>query len=314
MTRTQQGIVAMIAACVLWGLSPLYYKALSHVPPLEVLSHRTLWSLVFFGIVLAVQGRLGEIGVIFRSGGLLAVMLTSSILIAINWGIFIWAIQVGRTVEASLGYYIYPLISVLLGAVLFRERLDRVQILSVALATGAVGLLTWGLGVAPWISLSLAISFVAYGVIKKQVPVGPVVSVTTEVLLLVPLAIVWLWGTHMQGWSDFDGRKVAAFGDGWFNTVMLMGLGLITAVPLILFSYAAKRLGFATQGLLFYLNPTLQFTVAVVAFGEPVSRWHMIAFPLIWLALAIYSLNALRQERALRRAAVNAGTVSTTAK
>ncbi len=314
MTRTQQGIIAMIVACVLWGLSPLFYKALSHVPPLEVLSHRTLWSLVFFGVVLILQGRLGEIGVIFRSGGLFAVMLASSLMVSINWGIFIWAIQVGRTVEASLGYYIYPLISVLLGAVLFRERLDRVQILSVVLAAGAVGLLTWGLGVAPWISLSLAITFVAYGVIKKQVPVGPVVSVTTEVLLLLPLSAVWLWGTHTQGWSDFDGRNVAAFGDGWYNTIMLMLLGLITAVPLILFSYAAKRLGFATQGLLFYLNPTLQFAVAVVAFGEPVSRWHMIAFPLIWLALAIYSLNALRQERALRRASVSAGTVSSTSK
>jgi len=175
-------------------------------------------------------------------------------------------------------------------------------------------MLTWGLGVTPWISLTLAISFVAYGVIKKQVPVGPVVSVTTEVLLLLPLAVVWLWGSHALGWSDFDGRNVAAFGDGWFNTLMLMGLGLITAVPLILFSYATKRLGFATQGLLFYLNPTLQFTVAVVAFGEPVSHWHAIAFPLIWLALAIYSLNALRQERALRRASRRAGTVSATAK
>lgn len=314
MTGTKQGIIAMIAACVLWGLSPLYYKALSNIPPLEVLSHRTLWSLVIFGIVLAVQGRLGQIGAIFRSRGLLAVMLTSSLLIAVNWGIFIWAIQVGRTVEASLGYYIYPLISVLLGAVLFRERLDRVQILSVLLATVAVFLLTWGLAVTPWISLSLAITFVAYGVIKKQVPAGPVVSVTTEVLLLLPLAVVWLWGIHLQGWSDFDGRNVAAFGDGWFISVMLAGLGLITALPLILFSYAAKRLGFATQGVLFYLNPTLQFIVAVVAFGEAISPWHMIAFPLIWLALVIYSLNALRQERVLRRASVSAATDAVTVK
>lgn len=314
MTGTKQGIIAMIAACVLWGLSPLYYKALSNIPPLEVLSHRTLWSLVIFGIVLAVQGRLGQIGAIFRSRGLLAVMLTSSLLIAVNWGIFIWAIQVGRTVEASLGYYIYPLISVLLGAVLFRERLDRVQILSVLLATVAVFLLTWGLAVTPWISLSLAITFVAYGVIKKQVPAGPVVSVTTEVLLLLPLAVVWLWGIHLQGWSDFDGRNVAAFGDGWFITVMLAGLGLITALPLILFSYAAKRLGFATQGVLFYLNPTLQFIVAVFAFGEAISPWHMIAFPLIWLALVIYSLNALRQERVLRRASVSAATDAETVK
>ena len=304
----------MIAACVLWGLSPLFYKALSHVPPLEVLSHRTIWSLVFFGLVLVFQGRLGEIGVIFKSRALLLVMIASSVMISVNWGIFIWAIQVGRTVEASLGYFIYPLMAVLLGAVLFREKLGVVQIISVMMAAGAVVLLTWGLGVAPWISLMLAASFVAYGVIKKRVPVGPVVSVTTEVLLLLPLAVVWLWGVHAQGWTGIDGRNVGAFGQGWYNTILLILLGLMTASPLILFSYASKRLGFATQGLLFYLNPTLQFAVAVLAFGEPVSKWHAIAFPIIWFALAVYSLNALRQENAARKASVNVSTVSTTEK
>lgn len=310
MTETQKGLWAMVATSVIWGLSALFYKALSHVPPLEVLSHRTIWSLVFFGIVLAVQGRLGEIGAVFRAPRLLAVMALAALMVSLNWGMFIWAIQSGRTIEASLGYYIYPIMSVLLGAVLFKERLGKVQVFAVAMIAAAVLLLTWGLGVAPWVSLVVMGTFVTYGVIKKQVPMGPVVSVTVEVLLLAPLALIWLWGVHTQGWTGIDGRNVAMFGQGWQDNIMLMLLGLITAGPLILYSYATKRLGFATQGLVFYLNPTLQFAVAVLAFGEPVSRWHAIAFPVIWAALAIYTLNALRQERA----AVSPSTVSTTVK
>lgn len=310
MSETQKGLLAMVVTSVIWGLSTLFYKALAHVPPFEVLAHRTLWSLVFFGIVLAVQSRLGELGAIFRKPRLFAVMILAAMMISVNWGIFIWAIQAGRTVEASLGYYIYPIMSVLLGALLFKERLGRVQIFAVGVISVAVLLLTWGLGVAPWVSLLLMASFVTYGLIKKLIPMGPVASVTGEVLLLSPLAAVWLWGVHTQGWIGLDGRNVAAFGTGWYDTIMLMLLGLLTAGPLILYSYATKRLGFATQGLVFYLNPTLQFAAAVLVFGEPISRWHAIAFPMIWAALAVYTLNALRQERA----AVSPSTVSTTVK
>jgi len=310
MNETQKGLLAMVGASVLWGLSTLFYKALAHVPPFEVLAHRTIWSLVFFGILLAVQGRLGELATIFRKPRLLAVMILAAMLISLNWGIFIWAIQTGRTVEASLGYYIYPIMSVLLGAVLFKEMLGRVQIFAVGVIGFAVLLLTWGLGVAPWVSLVLMMSFVVYGLIKKLIPMGPVASVTGEVMMLSPIALFWLWGVHTQGWTGMDGRNVAAFGMGWYNTIMLMLLGLLTAGPLILYSYATKRLGFATQGLVFYLNPTLQFAVAVLVFGEPVSRWHAIAFPMIWVALAVYTLNALRQERA----ASSSSTLPTTVK
>lgn len=314
MTRAQNGILAMIAACVLWGLSPLLYKALAHVPPLEVLAHRTVWSLVFFGIILALQTRLNEVGAIFKSKSQFSVMLTSAVVISINWGLFIWAIQSGHMVEASLGYFIYPLMAVLLGAVLFKERLGLVQVLSVLMAAAAVVFLAWGLGVVPWVSLALATSFVVYGVIKKQLSIGPVVSVTTEVLLLLPLALVWLWGVHVQGWVGIDGRNVGVFGSNWRDTLLILLMGPVTAGPLVLFSYAAKRLGFATQGLIFYLNPTLQFVVAVLVFQEAISRWHAIAFPVIWLALVIYTINALRQERALRRAMVKSATVSTVVK
>lgn len=310
MTEIQKGLLAMVATSVAWGLSTLFYKALAHVPPFEVLAHRTIWSLVFFGIVLAVQGRLGEIAAVFRKPRLLAVMSIAAMMISINWGIFIWAIQAGRTVEASLGYYIYPIMSVLVGAVLFKERLGRIQLFAVGVISVAVLILTWGLGVAPWVSLLLMGSFVIYGIIKKLISMGPVASVTGEVLLLSPVALVWLWGVHTQGWTGLDGRNVAAFGTDWYNTIMLMLLGLLTAGPLVLYSYATKRLGFATQGLVFYLNPTLQFACAVLVFGEPISRWHAIAFPMIWAALVVYTLNALRQERAASKAA----TVSTVVK
>ena len=314
MTRTQHGILAMIAACVLWGLSPLLYKSLSHVPPLEVLSHRTLWSLVFFGIILALQGRLNEVAVIFKSKAQSSVMVLSAVVISINWGLFIWAIQAEHMVEASLGYFIYPLMAVVLGAVLFKEKLGLVQVLSVLLAAGAVVFLAWGLGVVPWISLALATSFVTYGVIKKKLTIGPVVSVTTEVLLLLPLALIWLWGVHFQGWVGFDGRSGGVFGSNWRDSLLILLMAPVTAGPLVLFSYAAKRLGFATQGLIFYLNPTLQFAIAVLVFGEAISRWHAIAFPVIWLALAIYSINALRQERSRAKAAVKSATVSSVLK
>ncbi|MCK4711567.1 MAG: EamA family transporter RarD [Marinosulfonomonas sp.] len=314
MTRAQHGILAMVGACMIWGLSPLFYKALANVPPLEVLSHRTIWSLVFFGLVLAGQRRLGQVAEIFKSARLLLVMIAAAVMISLNWGIFIWSIQVGRAVEASLGYFIFPLMAVVLGALLFKERLGAVQLLAVAMVAGAVVLLTWGLGVMPWIPLVLAASFSAYGVIKKKLSIGPVVSVTGEVLLLLPLALIWLWGVHWQGWVGIGGRNLATFGTGWRDTLLLMLSGPMTATPLILFSYAAKRLDFATQGLVQYLNPSLQFTVAVLAFGEVVSRWHAIAFPVIWAALALYSVNALRQEKAARRASVKPSTESTTSK
>ncbi|MGO4915357.1 EamA family transporter RarD [Pseudogemmobacter sp. W21_MBD1_M6] len=308
MNEATKGILAMIAACTVWGLSALYYKMIAHVPPLEVLSHRTLWSLVFFGVVLAVQGRLGQIGAILRNGRTLGGVALAALMISGNWFLFIFSIQIGHAVEASLGYYIFPLVSVILGAVFLRESLNAFKWVAVALAGVAVTVLTLGLGVPPWISLAIALTFGFYGLIKKQVAAGPVVSVTTEVLLLAPLAGVWLWGVHTQGWTGIAGRTGAAFGSNWHDSLILMVSGPLTALPLILFSYASKRVTMATIGLAQYVNPTLQFLVATLAFHEPFTFWHGLAFPLIWAALALYSAETLRQDRVLRRAAVRAGT------
>jgi len=303
MTDTTKGFAAMIAACCVWGLSPIFYKLLSHVPAAEVLAHRTLWSLAFFAIVLTMQGRLGAIRSAMAGPRAFGLLLFAAIVIATNWFLFIWAVQTGQATEAALGYYIFPLVSVLLGRLVFGERLSRVQLFAVALVTVAVSLLTYGLGTAPWLALALATSFGLYGLAKKRLAVGPVVSVTAEVLLLSPLAVIVLWQTGNNG--------AGAFGASLQDSALLILAGPITATPLILFSYAARRLSMATTGLLSYLNPTLQFFCAVVLFQEPFTGWHVQAFALIWCALALYSVSTFRQDKA-RRKALRAASASAT--
>jgi len=304
MTEAGKGILAMIGACTIWGLSPLYYKELAHVPPQEVLAHRGLWSLVFFGAVLALQGRLREIRAALGNRRQLGVLALAMAMISTNWFLFILSVQINRTTEASLGYYIFPLVAVLIGRFVFAEKLGRIQWLAVGLAATGVVILTLGLGVAPWISLMLACTFGIYGMLKKGLPLGPVVSVTCEILLFLPVALIVLALAH--------GGGQGVFGANAHDTVFLMLSGPITAAPLILFSMAARRVAMATVGLLQYINPTLQFLLAVVIFAEPFTRWHAIAFPLIWLALALYSLAVLRQDRAARKAAIAVAGVSTT--
>ncbi len=304
MTEATKGVLALIMTCTIWGLSGLYYKLLEHIPPIEILAHRTLWSFIFFALTLAFQRRLKVLGQTVGSRRAALVVGVAALMISINWFVFINSIQIGRAVEASLGYYIFPLVAVLLGSVVLRERLGRVQILAVILAGVAVITLTLGLGVTPWIALILATSFGLYGLIKKQIEAGPVVSVTAEVMLLVPIALIVLGRVHMNG--------AGAFGANLSDSLLLAFSGLMTATPLILFSYAAKRVRLATVGLVQYINPTLQFFVATFVFREVFSFWHAIAFALIWVALAIYTFAALRQDKALRNPLESSGTLPTT--
>lgn len=294
MNEAAKGVAAMVAACTVWGLSSIYYKLLAHVPPIEVLAHRTLWSCVFFACVLLIQGRISLLRQALGARCSLLVIIVAAIAISMNWFLFITSIQIGKAMEASLGYYIFPLVSVALGAIAYRERLARAQLLAVGLAAVAVITLTLGLGVAPWISMGLALSFGLYGLAKKGLSVGPVVSVTAEVILLSPIALAILWSTHAGGQG--------AFGRSWSDSAMLAFSGPLTGTPLILFSYAARRVTMATVGLVQYLNPTLQFLVATFIFQELFSFWHAIAFAMIWTALAIYTSAAWRQDRAARRA------------
>ncbi len=295
MVHSNRGILAILAASIIWGLSSLFYKALAHVPPLEVRAHRTLWSLVFFGIVLTLRGRLGAVWTALRNWRVVAGLALAALMISLNWGGFITSIQFGYAREASLGYYFFPLMVVGLGALFFGERFSRVQGIALALMGLAVLVLTFGLGAPPWIALFLASTFGVYAILKKRIDAGPMVSVFIEVLLLTPIAAIWLYGVHSYGWATVP-RPAGWFGDNWHDTVLLVLTGPMTATPLILFSYAAQRAKLSTVGLIQYLNPTIQFSVAALIFAEPVTQWHGFALPLIWAALALYSYESWRRE------------------
>ncbi|HIP23619.1 MAG TPA: EamA family transporter RarD [Rhodobacteraceae bacterium] len=297
-------MLAILAASLIWGLSGLFYKALAHVPPLEVLSHRTLWSLLLFGIILAFRGRLGAVLAALKAPRTVAALALAAVMISLNWGGFIMSIQFGYALEASLGYYFFPLMVVLLGAIFLGERFSRGQGAALGLMALAVVVLTVGLGAPPWIALYLATTFSIYALIKKQVAAGPMVSVFIEVLLLAPVAAVWLYGAHSAGWATVP-RPAGWFGNNWQDSVLLVLTGPMTAGPLILFSYAAQRVRLSTVGLIQYLNPTLQFMVAALIFGEPFTKWHGIALPLIWAALALYYFETKRREGSMRQQAIN---------
>jgi chloramphenicol-sensitive protein RarD len=293
-----KGVVMMIAACTVWGLSPLFYALLTHVPPFEVLSYRGLWSLAFFTTILLLQNRLGDVFRALRVPRNLMIIALAAVMISMNWFGFIFAISNGLALEASLGYYVFPLFAVILGRFAFAEKLSTTQGVAVGIAAIAVLILAVGLGVTPWLALMLAATFSVYGTIKKKLDLGPVVSVTAEVLLLSPIFAFWILS---QGGAT--GHTI--------GTHLLLALsGPLTATPLIMFSYAAKRARMSTIGLVQYVNPTLQFGCAVFVFSEPFTQWHAIAFPMIWLALAIYSIALLHQDRAARKSTSKAGTSS----
>jgi chloramphenicol-sensitive protein RarD len=248
---------------------------------------------------LGVQGRLRDLRLPFATGRATGMTFMAGALISANWFGFIYAVSTGQTVESSLGYFIFPLVAVLLGRLVLGERLATAQWWAVALACGGVLLLTFGLGVAPWIALLLAGTFGTYGLIKKRLAMGPVLSVTAEMVMLAPLAVLWIV-THGTVWPE-----------GTATHVLLALSGPLTGGPLVLFSYAARRVKLSTLGLGQYWNPTLQFLCAVFWFAEPFTPWHSIAFPLIWAGLVIYSVSTIRQERAARKVASSAGTSAT---
>ena len=303
MSEPQKGLVAVLAANLLWGLFPLYWLQLDHVPPVEVLAHRTFWSMFIFVCWMAIRGRLHELWSVLATSRSRWRIIGAATAITGNWFFFIYAVQTGAVMEASIGYYIFPLMAVSVGFLLFRERLSPPQWFAVALASVAVLTLTVGLGVVPWLSLILASCFTFYGAFKRGVTAGPILSVTAEVSIVGPLSLIWILGVHMLGWTDFTGREGGFFGQDLTTTVLFVLSGFVTAVPLMLFSYAARRITYSTIGLMQYTNPTIQFVLAVWYFGQAVTIFHMIALPLIWIGLAIYSISTIRLDRERRRAA-----------
>ncbi|HVG48846.1 MAG TPA: EamA family transporter RarD [Rubellimicrobium sp.] len=294
-----KGVVLATTVYFLWGFLPLYMKALAHVPPAEVIVHRVIWSIPIAGGVLLVTRRTADLRRALRSPRMLGMGLVTAALISVNWGIYVWAIGAGHALDAALGYYVNPLFSVFLGALLLGEKLTPLQWTAVALAGAAVGVLTWDAGSLPLVAVGLTITWGFYAYFKKMLPIGPNQGFLLEVLILLPPALAYL------AWITATGRG-HFFAGVPSDTALLFGCGVITAVPLLLYANGAKLLRLSTIAILQYIAPTMIFLTAVFLFGEEFGRARMIAFPMIWAALVLYSLSMLRQSRAARAEAATA--------
>jgi chloramphenicol-sensitive protein RarD len=270
-------------------------KAVEHMPAAEVVAHRIIWSLPIAGVTLYALGRTADVKRALRSPRTLAMAALTASIITINWGTYVWAIAAGRTIETALGYYINPLVSIVMGAVLLGEKLSRMQMVAVALATLAVVILAVDAGGVPWVSLVLAFSFAIYGFLRKTLPIGPSQGFFLEVLILMLPAIGYVLWLQSRGESHF---LLSQPGD----VALLLGCGPVTAVPLILYAFGTKLLRYSTIGILQYIGPTLIFVVAVFFFHEPFGTTDAVAFGLIWIALVVYSWSMVRGRRALRPA------------
>ena len=293
MTHTEdspRGLAFAIAAYLMWGGLPLYLKAISHVPALEVVSHRIIWSVPVASIILIILGRTRDIQTALKSPKLLAMGTLTAALISINWLTYVYAISTQRTLDAALGYYINPLFSVFLGFILLRERMRPLQWVAVCFAIGAVVVLAYELGSLPWISLTLTLSWGFYALFKRSLPIGPNQGFLLEVLVLSPIAISYLMYLWINGTHSFANVS-------WSTTMLLMGSGVVTAVPLIVYANGAKLLRLSTIGMLQYIAPTFIFLTAVFVFEEPFGWEKKIAFPMIWVALAIYSASLIKTRR-----------------
>lgn len=287
-----QGVLLGVASTCIWGMFPLVFKTVAHIPALEVLAHRSAWSLVFVTILMVVMGRGGEIfSKAFYAPKTVRTMALSGIAVACNWGIFIWAVSHDVVLQSSLGYYISPLMSVVLGVVFLRERLALVAWVAVALAALGVVVLVVNLGTLPWVSLGLAVSWSIYGLVRKTAPVGSLPGLYLETLLLLP------WALGYIGWLGLSAGEAPAFGASPADSLLLAGTGLATALPLLLYARAVRILRLSTLGVLMYIVPTAQFFLAVFVFDEPFTSHHLAAFALIWLGLALYGWSSTRPRR-----------------
>jgi chloramphenicol-sensitive protein RarD len=294
----QKGILSAALAYVIWGLFPLYFKLLSDIAPLEVLVHRVLWSLLFLLGVLAVRRQWDWLQQARSQPRLLGVSAISATLLSANWLTYIWSVTNGHVIEASLGYFITPLVNVLLGYTVLHERLRKAQWAALALATLGVLWLALQGGRFPWIALVLACTFGGYGLMRKTAPLGPLEGLTLETMLLTPLALgLAAWGL----WKGVGGFPAPST----LTNAMLIGIGPVTAIPLLLFAAGARRISMSTLGLLQYLGPSIQFVLGLWLFKEPFSSTRAIGFGLIWTALVIYTLEAWRFSNANANANAN---------
>ncbi len=291
------GILYAILAYVAWGVFPVYFHQVAAVPAMEVVAHRTLWSMVFVAVVLMARGQLAWVAQLRRQPRVVAAFLLSALLLSANWLIYVWAVHNHHVVDASLGYFILPLVNVAMGYVFLHERPRRAQWVALAVAAAGVVWLAVQTGNVPWIALALAITFGFYGLLRKTAVLGALEGLALETALLAPLAVAWMaWWTWtgQAAWPSADAATL-----GW-----LAAAGPVTAVPLLLFAAGARRIPLATMGVLQYISPSLQFALGIWLFGETVEPARLAGFALIWLALALYTAEgALHRRRASAAAA-----------
>lgn len=285
--EVRRGILYGLSAYFIWGFFPLFFRLLSHVPPLQVLAHRISWSLLTLLFFLSAAGGWRRIRQALTDGKILLILSATTLLIATNWFVFILAVDHGQVLQSSFGYFINPLVSVLLGFVFLRERLRPLQLISVAAAILGVVVLTLHHGALPWMALVLAITFGLYGLLRKVVPVDSLTGLFVETILLFPVACGYLLYLAAEGRG--------AFLAGSAVTSLLLGLaGVITAIPLLWFAASARRLRLSTVGFMQYITPTIHFLLAVLVFDEPFDTTHLVSFGCIWAGLALYSWDAAR--------------------
>jgi len=293
MTRSQHGGVLAVAAFVIWGLFPLYFKLVSHISALEILSNRIVWAAVCLFLLLFILKQWQDVIAIVSDRKKITYLIISALLIVTNWGVYIWSINTNNIIEASLGYYINPLVNILLGFVLLKEKLRQLQWLAVLLAVVGVTIQLLTFGKVPWIALALAFSFGLYGFVHKNINVGSVPSLFIETVVLLPLALIFL------GFLDYKntGPVIWPLND-W---LLLMLAGPVTIIPLLLFTGAAKRLNYSTLGFLQYIAPSILFLLALFLYGEPFSLSKLVTFIFIWGALFLLTIDMLKDQRSKRR-------------
>jgi chloramphenicol-sensitive protein RarD len=284
-----RGMLLGIGAYALWGILPIYFKAIAEVGPVDIVAHRVVWSVPFLALLITLFGGKAKVVAALRERRTIAILCVTAVLIATNWLLYVYAVTAGHILAASLGYYLNPLINVLMGRALLKERLGYLQWAAVAIAAAGIsGLALQAIGQL-WISLALAITFATYGLLRKTAPVEAVAGLAVETSLLFPLALLWI------GWGIAAGEP--AFGPGNRDWALLLCAGVASTVPLILFTAAARRLAYSTLGMLQFLAPTLQFVCAVLLYGEEFTRWHALAFGCIWVALMLYVIALVRAPR-----------------
>ena len=290
MPDSRRGLILGAAAYILWGTFPLYWTLLEPGGAVEILAHRIVWSLLTMVVILVLWRRVPQLKALLRDRRKLLLISVTAVVISLNWGGYIWGVNNGRVVETSLGYFINPLVTVLMGVLILDERLRRLQWVAMGIACVAVVVLTVDYGRPPWVALLLAFSFGTYGLAKKQAAVGAVESITFETVVLAPVAAAYIGWLVVSGDSNFESHGVG-------HALLFTTTGIITAIPLMLFGAAAIRVSMVSLGLLQYLAPTIQFALGILVFHEdmPASRW--IGFGLVWVALAIFTVEALNHRR-----------------